>query len=196
MKAFPLSTPSERIASISFSAVVIACFGVLIYALRSNTGLMIATGLGALLISVILVIYVVNVLKAACIVHGETKTVEVKGPANFTADVSKAVLLQTLPRKNGQATMRYLVFSDEKEQIVATIPTMFTFKQGKMAEPMAEELAKELGIPFQRNIPEWEFDRKLYQEHQKQAEAEAKAAAKERRKAVREYRMNKLKNRK
>lgn len=196
MNVFPLSTPSERIAGISFSAVIIACFGVLIYALRRNTGLMIAIGLGALLISAILVIYVVNVLKAQCIVHGDSKTVEVKGPANFTADVSKAVLLQTLPRKNGQATMRYLVFSDENEQIVETIPTMFTFKQGKMAEPMAEQMAKALGIEFKRNIPEWEFDRKLYQEHQKQADAEAKAAARERRKAVRAYRINKLKNRK
>lgn len=196
MKVFPLSTPSERIAGISFSAVIIACFGALIYALRHSIGLMIATGLGVLLISVILVIYVVNVLRAQCIVHGDSKTVEVRGAANFTADVSKAVLLQTLPRKNGQATMRYLVFSDENEQIVATIPTMFTFKQGKMAEPMAEEMAKALDIPFQRNIPEWEFDKKLYQEHQKQADAEAKAAAKERRKAVREYRINKRKNRK
>ena len=196
MKAFPLSTSSERIAGISFSAVVIACFGLLVYALRHSIGLMIVTGLGALLISAILVIYVVNVLKAQCIVHGDSKTVEVKGPASFTADVSKAVVLQTLPRKNGQSTMRYLVFSDEKEQIVATIPTMFTYKQGMMAEPMAEEMAKELGIEFKRNIPEWEFDRKLYQEHQKQVDAEAKAAAKERRKALREYRMNKLKNRK
>ena len=196
MKEFPLSTPTERIAGISFSAVIIACFCALIYALRRNTGLMIATGLGALLISLILVFYVVNVLKARCIVHEDSKTVEIKGAAGFTADVSRAVLLQTLPRKNGQATMRYLVFSDENEQIVATIPTMFTYKQGMMAEPMAQELAGALGIEFKRNIPEWEFDKKLYQEHQKQADAEAKAAAKERRKAVREYRINKLKNRK
>ena len=40
MKEFRLSTRGERIAGISFSAAVIVCFGVLIYALRVRPALM------------------------------------------------------------------------------------------------------------------------------------------------------------
>lgn len=194
MKEFKLSTPSEQTAGMAFSAATIVGFGILLYALRTQLVLMIACGLGMLLISALLVLYVINVRRAVCVVDPANKRVEVKGVVNFGADISKAVLLQTLPQKNGQTTSRVLVFSDEDMQIVATIPTMFTHKQGKMAEPMAEEMAAYLGIEFKRNIPEWEFDKKLYEEHQKQVAAEERAAAKERRQKRIAQRINKRKN--
>ncbi len=196
MKEFRLSTSAERIAGVLFSVAAAICFGLLVYALRSQLWLMILCGLGALLIVALLILYVLNALSAACVVDVEHKKVEVKGFPGHTVDVSGAVSLQTLPKSNGQTTMRVLVFSDAEENIVAKIPTMFTFQQGKMAEPVAEEMAKVLGLEFKRNIPEWEFDKKLYEEHMKQVAAEEKAEAKKRRKARMAYRINKIRNRK
>lgn len=196
MKEFRLSTPGERIASISFVVVMTICFGALLFALRASTGLLIACGLGVALIVGLLGFYVVSVMKAACIVEPGKKTVQVKGFPNYTVDVSDAVLMQTLPKKNGQTTARVIVFSDAEEKIVATIPTMFTYKQGMMAEPMAEEMAGVLGIEFKRNIPEWEFDKKLYQEHMKEVEAQQRKEAKERRQKRMEQRIRKYKQKK
>lgn len=181
MKEFRLSTPGERIVSCAFAAAMAACFGILLYSLRDNTTLLTVCAVATVLITVLLAVSAVGTVKAACVADPEKKTVEVKGFSGYTVDISKAVQLQSLPRKNGQATSRVLVFSDEDDQIVATIPTMFTFKQGMMAEPLAEEMAAALGLRFKRNIPEWEFDKKLYEEHQKQVAAEERAAAKKRR---------------
>ena len=193
MKEFRLSAPRERVASISFSICAIVCFGVLLYALRQNVGLLIACGLAVLLISALLVYYMISVMKAVCIVDTLNKTVEVKGAAHFTVDVSKAVLLQTFAKKNGQSSLRVLVFSDAQEQIVATIPTMFTYKQGALADPMAKEMAESLGIGFKENVPKWEYDKEAFREHRKQEAAEEKAAAKARREQKAKYRIEKRK---
>ena len=69
-----------------------------------------------------------------------------------------------------------------------------TYKQGMMAEPMAEEMAKVLGIRFKRNIPEWEFDKELYKQHIKEEAERQKAESKARRKAKMSHRINKYKN--
>ena len=156
MKVFRLSTPAERATSASFVAVMLAAFGLLLYALRSNIGLLIACGLAILVIAAMLVVYVINVMKAACVVDAANKTMEVRGLTNYTVDLSKAALLQTIPRKGAQATIRVLVFTDAEDQVIAKIPTMFSFKSGVQAEPMAKEMAKELGIAFKQNVPEWE----------------------------------------
>jgi hypothetical protein len=193
MKEFRLSTQAERIASISFSAAIIAAFGILLYALRSQLWLMILCGLFVLLISAMLVIYVINVLKSVCIVDTQNKTIEVRGIANFTADISKAVLLQTIGKKNSQTSVRVLVFTDEEMEIVAKVPTMFTFKQGILAEPMAKEMAKELGIEFKENVPVWEYDKEAYKQHQKEEAEREKREAKERRKARFAWRIKKYK---
>lgn len=193
MKEFRLSTPAERIVSIVFTVFITICFGGLLFVLRNNLGLLIFCGISIALIMLLLGIYVVNVLKAVCIADPEKKTIQCRGIPNQTYDISSATLLQTLPKKNGQTTIRTLVFSDADDKIVAVIPTMFTFRQGKMAEPMAEEMAKHLDIPFKRNIPEWEFDKELYKEHVKQVAAEEKAASKARREARMKYRINKRK---
>ena len=104
------------------------------------------------------------------------------------------VQLQTLPKRNGKTAIRTLVFSDEDDMIVAVIPTMFTYREGKMAEPMAEEMAKVLGIRFKRNIPEWEFNKELYKQHLKEEAAQQKAEHKARQNAKMKYRINKYKN--
>lgn len=193
MKVFRLSTPAERATSASFVAVMLAAFGLLLYALRSNIGLLIACGLAILVIAAMLVVYVINVMKAACVVDAANKTMEVRGLTNYTVDLSKAALLQTIPRKGAQATIRVLVFTDAEDQVIAKIPTMFSFKSGVQAEPMAKEMAKELGIAFKQNVPEWEYDKEKYKEHEKEVAAQQKKEAKERRQKRIEMRINKRK---
>ena len=193
MKEFRLSTPLERIASVSFVAVILAAFGLLLYALRNQIGLMIVCSLGVALISVLLIVYVINVTKAACIVNLEEKTMTVRGVKEYTVDLSEAVLLQTIARKGGQATIRVLIFSDAEEKIIASIPTMFSFKQGIQAEPMAKEMAAVLGIDFQQNVPEWQYDKEKYKEHLKEEAEREKKEAKERRKNRMAYLIKKYK---
>ena len=127
MKEFRLSTSAERAASGCFTAGVLAIFGVLLYALRNDVMLMIFCGLGMLLVGTLLVMYVLKALKATAVVDAENKKLYIKGLTRETYDVSNAVLLQTVAKKNGQTTIRVLVFSDQDENIVAVVPTMFTF---------------------------------------------------------------------
>ena len=180
MKEFQLSTRLERIAGVIFGLVMIGAMGLLVYALRTQLMLMILCGLFGLLLSVLMIFSVVSILKAKCIYNTETKILEARGFRTYTVDLSKAVLLQTLSRKSGQVMNRVLIFSDVEETVIATIPTMFTTKQGLMAEPLAKEMAKDMGIDFQANVPEWEYDKEKYQEHLKEEAEKEKAARKER----------------
>ena len=180
MREFQLSTAKERISSVIFSVIMIACFGLLLYVLRGNTMLLLLCGLAILLLSVMMVFSVISVLTSKCIVNAETKTLEVKGFPSYTKDISSAVLLQTMARKSGHAMSRILVFSDAEETVIAMIPTLFTTRQGLWAEPMAKEMAEFLGIDFQENIPAWEYDKEKYEEHLKEEAEKEKAAKKER----------------
>lgn len=194
MKEFRLSTPGERLVSIAFSVLVILGLGGLLFLLRSNLGLLIVCGLAAGLLALLFGVYIYNVLRTVCIVDPEKKQLTYKGINGKVFDLTSAVQLQTLPKRNGQTAIRTLVFSEEDDMIVAVIPTMFTYKQGMMAEPMAEEMAKVLGIRFKRNIPEWEFDKELYKQHIKEEAERQKAESKARRKAKMNHRINKYKN--
>lgn len=196
MKAFPLSTPGERVAGVAAAVGMISAFIALLYTLRSNIALLIFCGLCAGLISALLVIYAVNVVKASATVDAEKKLLHVRGIKNYTLDLSEATMLQTILRKNAQSTVRLLVFSNQDDEIIATVSTMFIFRQGMWAEPMAREMAKELGIEFQQNLPDWLFDKKLYQQHIKEESEQQKKEAKERRKKRAEMRIQKIKNRK
>ena len=180
IKEFQLSTIKERILSVCFCVVMIAAMGALVYALRNNTMLLILCGLFGLLLSALMIISVTSMLKAKCIVNAETKTLDVKGNPSYTKDISSAVLLQTMAKKNSQATTRMLVFSDAEENVIATIPTLFTSRQGILAEPMANEMAQFLGIDFQANVPAWEYDKEAYEQHLKDEAERKKAERKER----------------
>ncbi len=180
IKEFPLSTKKERILSVCFCVVMIAAMGLLVYALRNNTMLLILCGLFGLLLAVLMIFSVTTMLKSKCIVNAETKTLEVKGNPSYTKDLSTAVLLQTMAKKNGQAMSRMLVFSDAEETVLAMVPTMYTSRQGVLAEPMAKEMAQFMGIDFQENVPAWEYDKEKYKEHLKEEEEREKAERKER----------------
>lgn len=193
MKEFRLSTREERIFSISFCAVMFVCFGILLFALRGSIGLLITCGLGILFLVCFMVLYVLNVLKAACVVDADARKLEVKGFSARTIDLSSAVLLQTVAKRNGQSASRVLLFTDEDMQVVAAVPTMFTFRGGIYAEPMAKEMAKELGIDFQENIPVWEYDKEAFKVHQKEEAEQEKLEAKKRREGRAKMRMLKYK---
>ena len=193
MKTYRLSTAMERATSVVFVAIALAGFGLLLYSLRNRLGLMIICGIFIAMIAFLLITYVVNAMKAACIIDMTTKTMEVRGLANYTADLSTATLLQTIPQKGAQATIRVLVFSDAEDKIVAKVPTMFSFKSGLQAEPMAKEMAKDLGIAFKQNVPEWEYDKEKYKEHEKEVAEQQKREAKERRQKRIQKRINKRK---
>ena len=180
IREFQLSTKKERILSVCFCVVMIAAMGALVYALRNNTMLLILCGLFGLLLSVLMVFSVATMLKSKCIVNAETKTLEVKGNPSYTKDLSKAVLLQTIAKKSGHTMSRMLVFSDAEETVLAMVPTMYTSRQGILAEPMAKEMAQFLGIDFHENIPAWEYDKEAYEQHLKDEAEREKAERKER----------------
>ena len=196
MKKFPLSTATERAAGAGFTAAMIALFALLLYALRGNIMLLITCGLGIALISVMLVIYVISVLKASATVDSEKKLLHVSGVKNYTLDLKEATMLQTFARKNGQTTVRLLVFSDRDDEIIASVTTMFTFRQGIWAEPVAKEIAAELGIDFKQTVPDWEFDKELYKKHMQEEAERQRKEAKERRQKKMQLRINKRRKQK
>ena len=196
MKEFRLSRTSDRVAGVISAAGTTAAFAALLYAVRGDIALLIFCGLGALLICGLLFLYARNVFRAVCIADAGTKQLQVRGIKDYTVDVSGATLMQTIAKKNGQSTVRMIVFSDEEDRILATVPTMYTFRGGIWADPVAREMAEYLGIAFQQNVPDWEFDKKKYQEHIKEESERQRKEAKERRRKKAQLRMQKLKNRK
>lgn len=196
MKEFRLSRTSDRVAGVISTAGTTAAFAALLYAVRGDIALLIFCGLGALLICGLLFLYARNVFRAVCIADAGTKQLQVRGIKDYTVDVSGATLMQTIAKKNGQSTVRMIVFSDEEDRILATVPTMYTFRGGIWADPVAREMAEYLGIAFQQNVPDWEFDKKKYQEHIKEESERQRKEAKERRRKKAQLRMQKLKNRK
>jgi hypothetical protein len=91
---------------------------------------------------------------------------------------------------------RMLVFSDDQENIVATLPTMFLSRSGLQAEPFAKELAQYLGLAFKANVPLWEYDEEARKEHEKQVALEEKENRKKRLAARREHLIRKYQGKK
>lgn len=180
MKEFRLSTALERTLGIVFSVIAVACMAVLLYALRTDVLILCMTAVGVLLVSVCLGFYVIGVAKAACVADSQEKKLHVKGLRNYSVDLSEAVLLETIPVKQGHSTTRALFFSGAEGQIVATVPTFFTSRQGILADPMAKELAAALGLEFRANVPEWYYDKEKRIEHDKQVAQQEKEEAKRR----------------
>ena len=194
MKEYRLSTPRERISAIAFTAAIAVAFAALIYAVRGTLSLLLFCGLAAVLLVGIMTMYAVSACRSRCIVNFEEKKVDVVAFPAFTLDISAATQLQALVRKNGQSTTRCLVFSDDNDDIVGTIPTLFTYKQGALAEPLAKEMAADLGIRYKETTPAWEYDKEAYKEYQKQMAEQEKAERETRRQEKMQRRIAKLKN--
>lgn len=195
MKMYPLSDPKERLGGLCFSAVMCVAMIALVIALRGDILIMLMTLLAAALLIFFLVLYMLNVTRSACIYHPDTKIMEVKGLRSYEVDLSGATTLQTLPMKAGQATFRTLVFTDDEENIIARVPTMFTSRQGILAEPFAKAMAEDLGLTFQANVPLWEYDEEARKEHEKEVAEQEKQERKERSKARGKWLIQKYKKR-
>lgn len=183
MKKFYLSTPAERTVGIIYSVIMSAVLVLLIFALRNDLTIMLLTAAGVVLVVGVLVLYVLNVSKAACIPDAENKTLRVEGFQERNIDLSNAVCLQTVTVKSGHVEGRKLVFTDAEGNVVATVPTYFTSKRGILAEPMAKELAAALGLEFLANVPEWEYDEEAAKAHDLEVAQQEKEEAKARKEA-------------
>lgn len=190
MKQYRLSSPGERLAGISFSIVISICFIILMIVLRNNIPLLICCGLCVVLLVPLLGFYVANVLRTVCTIDLTTKQLAVKGFPSYTKDLSKAVRVETVGKTSNQSTVRALVFTDAEEHTVAVVPTLFTYRQGVLAEPLAIQIAKDMGIAYKENIPAWYYDKQKLKEHLAEEAAQEKAESKKRRAAFMKKLMN------
>ena len=194
MKKYPLSTSAERTAGILFSLIMIGALILLMFVLKGNFTVRLLICVGVVLVVGILLLYILNVMKAACVYHPETNTLKVLGFQERTIDMNKVVGLQTIPVKSANVESRSLAFTDAEGSVVAIVPTYFTSKRGVLAEPMAMEMAADLGLTFQSNVPAWEYDEEAKKAHDIEVEEQEKKDAKARRearKANREARIRK-----
>ena len=182
MKTFRLSSPSERISSIALTAFVLVSEIALLFAVRNDVSILIMAAVFCLLLGAAMIYSTVTTLRAACTFEAEGKKLHVTGARKYTLDLSSATMLQTVGVKNGHTMSRILVFSDAEENIVASVPTVFTTKQGVWAEPMAIELAKEMGLEFLANVEPWHYDEEKRKEHEKEVALQEKEEAKQRKK--------------
>ena len=177
MKRYRLSSLGERIAAVLISFILIVFMIFLAWILRGDLLSLIICILASLLVSAALIFYVMNLFKAACIPHQEDTVLEVKGYPDSFLFLADIVSLETAPFKNGPVTTRTLVFKNAKGEVAASLPTFFTSHEGAQAEPMAMELAQDLGIQFTSTLEPWEYDpqpRKAHRKQQAQAEREAR----------------------
>lgn len=195
MKKYPLSTSAERTTGVLFSFAMIAALALLLYALRGNLTYLLLIGLCVLLVSAILILYVLNVGKAACVYDPQTDSLKVVGFRDYTIDLNKVACIQTIAVKTGQVESRSIAFTDAEGAMVAVVPTYFTSKRGVMAEPMAKQMAADMGIEFQENVPAWEYDDEARKIHDAEVIQQEKEEAKARREGKKKLMQAKIRKR-
>lgn len=181
MKRYPLSTPAERTAGIIFSVIMLGVLALLLYVLRNNLTILLLSAACVVLVDGVLIMYVMNVSKAVCVFEPESRTLKVLGFQERTIDLNQVACLQTITVKTGQVESRSLAFTNADGGMVAVVPTYFTSKRGVMAEPMAKEMAMDLGLEFRANVPEWEYDEEARKAHEIEVARQEKEDAKARR---------------
>lgn len=179
MNKYSLSSPSDRIASTAISSLLTVLMIFLVFILRGDLLSLIIAALAAVLIAAVLIFYVVSLQKAACFPLAVEKKLHVLGLPDYTVDLAQAASVQTVAYNNGGLATRTLVFSDSQDEVIASVPTFFFSRQGAMAEPVAKEIAREMGLTFIPTLEPWEYDAALRREHEKEvalAEKEARKA--------------------
>ena len=192
MKKFYLSTPAERAKGMIFSVLISILLIFFVVVLKADPAVYFVTLLGVVLVVGILLLYVLNVSKAACIVEPGSRIMKVGGAQTRTIDLSQATCLETVAVKSGHVETRSLVFTDAEGRKVAVVPTYFTSKRGVLAEPMAKELAEALGLEFFANLPLWAYDKEAMKEHEIEVAKQQKEEAKARREARMAFRVAKM----
>lgn len=184
MKIHRLSSFSERICAVIISTISLFCMAFLLLLLRSDLLSFIICMIASVLVSLGLGFYVLNLFKSACIPHQEDTLLEIKGYPDTFILLGDVTCLETVSVKSGPVTTRSLIFTDRNGQVIASVPTFFTANQGAQAEPLAMELAAELGISFKATLEPWEYDKEKRKEHQKEVAMAEKKARKEKLQAL------------
>ena len=192
MKKFYLSTPTERTTGIIFYMIMCAALILLLSVIHTSFTVFLLTAICVVMVVGILLLYVLNVAKAACIPDPEKMILTVYGVRDRTIDLSQAVQLETIPVKSGQVESRSLAFTDAEGKVVSIIPTYFTSRRGVQSEPMAKELAQALNLKFKANVPCWEYDEEARKIHDEEVAKQAKADAKARREGRKAARVAKI----
>ena len=192
MKKFYLSTPAERIKGMIFSALISAVLIFFIIVLKADPAVYAVALLGVVLVVGILVLYVLNVSKAACVVEPGSRILKVTGAQTRTIDLTQAACLETIAIKTGHVETRSLMFTDAEGGKIAVIPTYFTSKRGVLAEPMAKELAQALDLEFFENVPLWAYDKEAMKEHEIEVAKQQKEEARARKEAKMAFRVAKM----
>lgn len=193
MKKYPLSTPGECTVGIAFSLFMISLLGLLLYALRGNFTVFLLMCSIVAVVALILILYILNVSKAVVIYDPNSGFLTVQGFRERIIDLKQVSCLQTITVKSGHVEGRSLAFSDADGNVVAVVPTYFTSKRGLRAEPMAKQMAADLGIAFQANVPEWEYDEDARKAHEIELAKQEKEESRKRRAARAALRVQKAK---
>jgi len=173
-----LSSPADRAAGTAVAVLLSLMMAFLVFLLSKDILAWMITACCVILVTAVLIFYILNLFKAACTPLPEEKKLLVNGFPDCSYDISNAVSLQTVSYKNGALATRTLVFCDEEDKAIVSIPTFFFSRQGVMAEPVAKEIAAELGLVFIPSLPAWEYDKQLRKQHEKEVAAKEKEARK------------------
>ena len=179
MKKYRLSSSAERFAAFSISALLLAGMAVLLRILWGDWFSFTLCAAACLLVAAVLVFYVLNLNRAACVPQGDQAQLAVLGYPDVTVDLAQARSVETAAYQAGPIATRTVIFRDDSGNAVATVPTFFTAWQGAAAEPMAMKLAEDLNLEFKPSLQGWEYDPRLRREHQKEVAAQEKKQRKE-----------------
>ena len=192
MKKIYLSSLKERVMGLISSVIIIAAMAVLVFVLEGDLAVRILTALAVVCLSAVMLYSVINLQLAAVIPDAPNKKLHVKGIRSYTLDLSDAATLETISVKSGQVKGRSLLIRDGAGKAIGVIPTCFTTNQSIMAEPMAMELAKDLGLEFKANVPAWEYDKEAMKIHEAEVEQQEREEAKARKEAKKKLREAKI----
>lgn len=179
MHTYQLSSSSERIAGAVMSLFIAIIMGLLVWLLRKDTLMLIILVMVGILVLVMLSLYMANLFRSACAPKPEEQTLEVAGLIGCRLDLKEAKSVETRPMTSGPVTTRVILFTDAKGNALETVPTFFTVHGGAQAEPVARDIARDLGLTFKENLEPWEYDSKARKEHDAAESAERKAARRE-----------------
>ena len=178
MNKYYLSSPADRVAGTAVAVLLSLMMAFLVFLLSKDILTLIITACCVILVTAVLIFYVLSLFKAACSPLPEEKKLLVNGFPDCTYDLADAVNVKTISYKSGSLSTRMLVFCNEEDEVIASIPTFFFSRQGVMAEPAAKEIAAKLGLSFIPSLEPWEYDNDLRREHEKEVARKEKEARK------------------
>lgn len=176
MKIIALSSAKEK--SSAFIIVVLTLLCSLFVLTRPNLepGSMLLLLICCLSALLLLGLYLMLLAKAAILIVGKEE-LQINGIGSYRENISAAAAVQTAEACLGPVRSRIICLLDKDGNRVCTINTLFTAKDGVMAEPAAKALAEALGLCFLPSVEEWLYD--------KTARANRKEEQKKKKKGIR-----------